>query len=113
MLHIKNFLSGVFKFAKQEGVLDGINPITDISVPGKPTKFKGAAYTLDDVERMLEDLQEEKDPTAGEVLALLGFTGLHRVNAGIAVGGLGRGKADVDDLPIGVEHEGWRYKECS
>lgn len=78
LLHIKNFLSGVFKFAKQEGVLDGINPITDISVPGKPTKFKGAAYTLDDVERMLEDLQEEKDPTAGEVLALLGFTGLRQ-----------------------------------
>jgi integrase len=89
LLHFKNFLSGVFKFAKREGVLDGLNPMDDVSVPGKPSNFKGAAYTLDEVSRMLEDLEHIKaqsdnaEPyqTAVEVIALLSFTGLRQSEA--------------------------------
>jgi hypothetical protein len=46
LVHIKAFLSAVFKHCKQQGVLDGMNPMTDVSVPGRPTKFKGAAYSM-------------------------------------------------------------------
>jgi integrase len=87
LLHIKSFLSGVFKFAKREGVLDGQNPLVDVTVPGRPEKFKGAAYDLDDAARILEDLepyegQSDKErhayETASDVVALLSFTGLRQ-----------------------------------
>ena len=71
LLHIKNFLSGVFKFAKQEGILDGLNPLTDVSVPGRSPKFRGKAYTLDEIDMMVEDLSYLSDPTAIEVGGIL------------------------------------------
>ena len=58
LLHIKNFLSGVFRFARREGILDSANPMTDVTVPGRPVKFKGAAYSLDTVARMIEDIED-------------------------------------------------------
>jgi integrase len=79
LLHIKNFLSGVFRFARREGVLDGQNPLLDVTVPGRAKKFEGAAYTLDEVERMLEDLEEH--PTASDVVALMSLTGLRQSEA--------------------------------
>ena len=58
LLHTKNFLSGVFTFAMREGVLDGVNPMLHVTVPGRPKKFKGAAYTLTESMRMVEDVEE-------------------------------------------------------
>jgi hypothetical protein len=64
--------------------------MTDTSVPGRPTKFKGAAYTISEVARMLEDLEpseQNKDrtntayQTAGEVTVILALTGLQLRNA--------------------------------
>jgi len=78
LLHVKNFLSGVFKFAKREGVIDGVNPVQDSSAPGRSKKFSGGAYTIDDVQRMLEEI---KDETAGDVIALLSLTGLRQSEA--------------------------------
>jgi hypothetical protein len=52
LLHIKNFMSGVFKFARREGFLDTPNPLIDVSVPGRPKKFKRVAYSLQDVSAM-------------------------------------------------------------
>jgi integrase len=79
LLHIKNFLSGVFKFALREGVIDGINPIQNSSVPGKVSKFKGAAYTLDQTLSMIAALEtDHKDPTASEVITLFSLTGLRQ-----------------------------------
>jgi integrase len=80
LLHIKNFLSGVFKFALREGVIDGINPIQNSSVPGKVSKFKGAAYTLDQVFIMMAALAfaDHKEPTASEVITLFSLTGLRQ-----------------------------------
>jgi integrase len=85
LVHTKAFLSSVFKHAKQEGVLDGLNPMVDVSVPGRPVKFKGKAYTMPEVARMLEDLEpnEQNDDrtnlayiTASEVISILALTGL-------------------------------------
>jgi integrase len=86
LVHTKAFLSSVFKHAKQEGVLDGLNPMVDVSVPGRPVKFKGKAYTMPEVARMLEDLevdtyrytkeQNDRRQTASEVVSILALTGL-------------------------------------
>jgi hypothetical protein len=42
LVHIKVLLGGVFKHANGEGLLDGENPMRDVSVPGRPAKFKGS-----------------------------------------------------------------------
>jgi integrase len=86
LVHTKRFLSSVFKFAKQQGVLDGLNPLVDVSVPGRPTKFKGKAYSMFEVARMMEDLevdperytdqQNDNRQTASEVIMILALTGL-------------------------------------
>jgi len=81
LLHIKNFLSGVFKFAKREGILDGMNPLTDVTVPGRAKKFHGKAHTLDEIDQMVEDLSHLNDPTAIEVIGLLSLTGLRQSEA--------------------------------
>jgi integrase len=79
LLHMRSFLSGVFKFAKQDGVLDGVNPIDDVTVPkDRRAKFEGIAYSLDEVRQMVEDVQ---DPTAQDVIILLAFTGLRQGEA--------------------------------
>jgi hypothetical protein len=49
LIHIKAFLSAVFRHAKISGVIDGQNPVTDTVVPGRRVKFQGVAYNLDDV----------------------------------------------------------------
>lgn len=72
LLHIKSFLSGVFKFAKREGLLDGVNPITDTSVPGKAGYEKGPAYSVAEIEDILFALQEP----ARNVVAVAAFVGL-------------------------------------
>jgi integrase len=78
LLHIKAFMSGVFKFAKQEGVLDGENPVKDSKVRGKPQKFQGVAYSVEEIDQLLEDVA---DPTANNVVTFLSFTGLRQSEA--------------------------------
>ena len=55
---IKSFLSGVFKQAKRLGILDGINPMMDVSTPRAPESDDTYAYPLDEVNRMQFVLQE-------------------------------------------------------
>jgi integrase len=86
LIHIKAFLSAVFKHAKQEGVLDGQNPITDVSIPGRPVRFRGAAYSVSDTLGMLEAIEQEDLPekeirrrqTASDVIGVLSMTGLRQ-----------------------------------
>ena len=80
LLHIKNFLSGVFKFALREGVIDGVNPVQNSTVPGRAKKFEGAAYTIDQLMTMWAALSEV-DWTAANVIVLLGLTGLRQSEA--------------------------------
>jgi integrase len=56
--HIKAFLSGVFKQAKRLGILDGINPIQDVSIPRTVEPEETYAYGLSEVTRMLSFLAE-------------------------------------------------------
>jgi integrase len=72
LLHIKNFLSGAFTYAKRIGILDGINPMMNVSVPkGAPGK-ETYAYTLEEIHTMVRVLDE---PARTAVL-VAAFTGL-------------------------------------
>jgi integrase len=56
--HIKSFLSGVFKQAKRLGILDGINPMQDTSIPRTPEPEDTYAYSLPEITRILSLLME-------------------------------------------------------
>jgi integrase len=122
-IHIKAFLSAVFKHAKQEGVLDGLNPMVDVSVPGRPTKFRGAAYTMSEVARMLEDLEPNEQltdagvrwyHTAGEVIGVLALTGLRQSECrGLRWVGLGRRQSGVESQPLRVGDARRANEDCS
>jgi integrase len=86
-LHVKNFLSGVFRWAIQDGALSGVNPINGSKVGGQTKAVKHTdvrrmkiqasnkhAYKLDEVAEMLTNLSEP----ARTVCAVAAFTGLSR-----------------------------------
>lgn len=50
--HVKAFMSGVFKQAKRLGILDGINPIQDVSIPRAPVAAQTHAYSLEELKAM-------------------------------------------------------------
>src|SRR6266481_3520964 len=56
--HCKAFLSGAFKQAKRLGILDGLNPIQDVSIPRAPEPEETYAYTLREVKAMLAMISE-------------------------------------------------------
>src|SRR5258708_6814016 len=65
--HIKAFLSGVFTYAKNQGVLDGLNPVRDAMVPKKAASPEEThAATLDEVLAILDSLTKptEQHPPA-------------------------------------------------
>ena len=72
LAHVKNLLSGIFRYALRTGYLNGTNPIRDVCLPnGKPPKDT-YAYTLDDVAAMMTVLPEPAR-TLVAVAALTGF----------------------------------------
>ena len=72
--HCKAFLSGAFKQAKRLGVLDGVNPIQDVSIPRVAESEETYAYSLAEVKSMLAVLPE---PARTVVLAAA-WTGLRK-----------------------------------
>jgi integrase len=57
--HCKAFLSGAFKQAKRLGVLDGLNPIMDVSIPRAPEAEEDTyAYSLAEIKATLAVLRE-------------------------------------------------------
>jgi integrase len=71
--HVKNFLSGVFRHAAQQGYFDAANPVKLAEIPsfapnGKETK----AYSLEEIGAMLRVLSEP----AATVIATAAYTGL-------------------------------------
>jgi integrase len=72
--HCKAFLSGAFKQAKRLGILDGLNPIQDVSIPRAPEPEETYAYSLDEIKTMLAELPE---PTHTIVLTAA-LTGLRK-----------------------------------
>jgi len=72
--HIKAFLNGVFKEAKRLGILDGVNPMQDVSVPKAPESPETHAYSLGEVRKMLAVLEEP----AHTVVLTAALTGLRK-----------------------------------
>jgi integrase len=72
--HIKSFLSGIFKQAKRLGILDGVNPMQDVSIPHAPEAEETYAYSLDEVKAMLAVLKEP----AWTVVLTAALTGLRK-----------------------------------
>ena len=77
LLRVKSFLSGAFKHAKREGILDGLNPMVDVSAPGRPRKFKAPVYSLSEIMNLLQAVMPDSElNTAGLAIAVAAFTGL-------------------------------------
>jgi integrase len=71
--HVKNFLSGVFRHAAQQGYFDGANPVKLAEVPAfAPSGGETKPYSLEEIVGMLKVLSE---PSATAV-ATAAFTGL-------------------------------------
>ncbi len=71
--HCKAFLSGCFKQAKRLGILDGINPVMDVSIPRVPeAEADTYAYSLAEIKSMLSVLKEP----AWTVVLTAALTGL-------------------------------------
>jgi integrase len=71
--HCKALLSSIFRFAKQQGVVDGVNPVQDAGIPRRATEPRAAhATTPEEVMAMLATLTG----TARTAVALMYFAGL-------------------------------------
>jgi len=73
--HCKAFLAGAFKQAKRLGILGGINPVQDVSIPRVPeTEADTYAYSLSEIKSMLAVLPEP----ARTIVLTAAFTGLRK-----------------------------------
>jgi integrase len=72
--HIKAFLSGVFKYAKRLGTVDGVNPVQDVSIPKARPGIETYAYSLEEIIRMISVLGQP----AATVVATAAFTGMRK-----------------------------------
>lgn len=72
--NLKAFLSGAFKQAKRLGILDGINPMMDVSIPRAPEPKDTYAYSLEEIRKMLLVLDEP----AKTVVLTAALTGLRK-----------------------------------
>jgi integrase len=74
LAHIKAFLSGIFRYAKRQGVINSENPMRDVVLPkGKPAG-ETHAYSLEEITQMLNVLPEP----AATIVALAAFTGVRK-----------------------------------
>jgi integrase len=75
--HIKSFLSGVFKYAKNQGAFNGVNPIQDAMIPKKAAASEDThAATPDEVLAIMEVLGKSGEQKGRAAVALMFFAGL-------------------------------------
>ena len=74
MAHIKMFLSGAFVIAAQQGFFNGVNPVTDSSIPNVREPQDTYAYSLQEVLAMDAALPEP----ASTMIFTAAFTGTTR-----------------------------------
>jgi integrase len=75
--HVKSFLSGVFTYAKNQGVLDGVHPIRDAVIPRKAdAPAETHAATPDEVLAIMHALEKAGEKKARAAVALMCFAGL-------------------------------------
>lgn len=72
--HVKSVLSAIFKHAKRNGAINGVNPVQDVSIPKARESEDTYAYSLEEIGWMLKLLS---DPAA-TVIATAAFTGLRK-----------------------------------
>ena len=101
LLRIRAVLSAVFTYAAREGVLDGVvNPMHAVSVAGRPSHFKGAVYSIEEIENILVQLLSE--PIARTVVTVAAFSGLRLSEL------RGLRWSDFDGENIHVQRTVWR-----
>ena len=72
MAHIKAFLSGAFRYAKRQGVINSENPMPDVVLPKAKPAGDTFAYSLGEIRQMINVLTEP----AATVVATAAFTGV-------------------------------------
>lgn len=72
--HLKAFLSGVFRYAKRQGILVNENPMRDVVIPRSRPAGETYAYSFEEIEQILELLSEP----AATIVACAAFTGARR-----------------------------------
>lgn len=72
--HIKSFLSGIFRFADQQGYYEGANPVRETSLPQARPADETHAYSLEEVLTMIDAVPEP----ASTLIATVAFTGARR-----------------------------------
>jgi integrase len=75
--HLKSFLSGVFGYAINQGVMDGTNPIREARIPKKASApAETHATSPDEVLAILDALEKAGKQKARAAVALMFFSGL-------------------------------------
>ena len=107
--HAKSLLSGIFTYAKNLGVLDGVNPVQGTIIPRKAAApGETHATTPEEVLTILEvlekakDIEERKRIQAQAAIALVFFTGLRPGEA------RGARWEDYDGKTLNVRQSVWR-----
>jgi integrase len=96
--HIKHFLSGAFRYARRQGVLESPNPIHDVEIPRARPAGDTYAYSLEEEFQMLAILPEP----AATVVAVAAFTGTRKGEI------RGFSWENYDGSEIRVEKSVWR-----
>ena len=107
--HAKSLLSGIFKYAKNLGVLDGVNPVQGTIIPRKAAApAETHASTADEVVAILDVLrrakgvEERQKLQAQTAIALMFFAGLRPGEA------RGARWEDYDGKTLSVKRSVWR-----
>jgi len=74
LARIKSFLSGIFKQAKRLGILDGVNPVVDVSIPKGGASRETYAYNAEEIMAIASALTEP----ARSVVLTAALTGLRK-----------------------------------
>ena len=101
--HIKSLLSGIFTYAKQQGVMDGMNPVRDAGIPRAASAPEETyAVSADEVLAILDVLERAKEFQARAAVALVFFAGLRPGEA------RGARWEDYDGQRLTIKHSVWR-----
>jgi len=96
---LKSLLSAIFKHAKRQGFIDGVNPMQDVSIPKARKSEPTYAYSLEELNRMLAVLDER----SAAIIAVAGFSGLRRSE----IQGLRWSDYDGETSSLHVERSVW------
>jgi integrase len=74
LAHIKAFLSGIFRYAKRQGVINSENPMRDVVLPKGDPAGETYAYSIEEITQMLNVLPEP----AATIVAVAAYTGVRK-----------------------------------